>query len=63
MGIGGDGCAGEEIKGGPKQRWMDIIKDDLTEKGLSGKETQDWRDLSLVRNIDSILKTGKHADE
>ena len=39
--IGGDGCAGEEIKGGPKQRRMDIIKDDLTEEGLSGEETQD----------------------
>ena len=42
MGIGGDGCAGEEIlKGRPNQVWMDSIKDDLTEKGLSGDETHD----------------------
>ena len=28
-------------KGRPKRRWMDSIKHDLTEKGLSGEETQD----------------------
>ena len=36
----GDGCAGKRRKGGPKQRWINIIKQDLAEKGLSGEETQ-----------------------
>ena len=34
----GDVCAGKRRKGSLKWRWMDIIKHDLTEKGLSRKD-------------------------
>ena len=46
-------------KGRPKRRWMDSIKNDLTEKGLSGEEAQDraaWR--RLIQNIDPHIKGG-----
>ena len=45
--------AGEEKERTTEARWMDSIKHDLTEKGLSGKEAQDgaaWR--QLVRNAE-----------
>ena len=31
---------GRRVKGRPKQLWMDNIKDDLIEKGLSDKDAQ-----------------------
>ncbi len=37
----------------PKRRWLDNIKNDLSERELSGEEAQDrvqWR--RLIRNID-----------
>ena len=43
----------------PKRRCMDSIKNDLTEKGLSGEEAQDraaWR--RLIQNIDPHIKGG-----
>ena len=40
-------------RGRPKRRWLDNIKNDLSERELSGEEAQDrvqWR--RLIRNID-----------
>ena len=51
----GDGGAGKRRRGRPKQRWLDNIKNDLSERELSGEEAQDrvqWR--RLIRNIDPI---------
>ena len=44
---------GKRRRGRPKRRWMDSIRNDLSEKELSREDTQDrakWR--SLIRNID-----------
>ena len=55
---------GKRRRGRPKQRWLDNIKNDLSERELSGEEAQDrvqWR--RLVRNIDPHIKVGKDAEE
>ena len=44
---------GKRRRGRPKQRWLDNIKNDLSERKLSGEEAQDrvqWR--RLIRHID-----------
>ncbi len=44
---------GRRNRGRPKRRWMDSVRDDLREKGLTGEEVHDraaWR--RLVRNVD-----------
>ena len=49
----GDGGAGEKMRGRPKRRWMDNIRNDLSERGLSEEDAQDrsrWR--RLTRHID-----------
>ena len=46
---------GKRRRGRPKRRWLDNIKNDLSERELSGEEAQDrvqWR--HLIRNIDPI---------
>ena len=45
---------GKRRRGRPMRRWLDNIKNDLSERELSGEEAEDlvqWR--SLIRNIDS----------
>ena len=45
---------GNRRRGRPKWRWLDSIRNDLSERELSGEEAQDrikWR--RLVRNIDA----------
>ena len=40
-------------RGRPKRRWLDIIRNDLSERELSGEDAQDrakWR--RLIRHID-----------
>ena len=44
---------GKRRRGRPKRRWLDNIKNDLSETELSGEEAQNgvqWR--RLIRNID-----------
>ena len=44
---------GKRRRGRPKRRWLDNIKTDLSERGLSGEEAQgrvQWR--HVIRNID-----------
>ena len=44
---------GKRRRGRPKRRWLDIIRNDLSERELSGQDTQDrakWR--RLIRHID-----------
>ena len=44
---------GKRRRGRPKRRWLDNIKNDLSERELSGEEAPDrvqWR--RLIRNID-----------
>ena len=44
---------GERRRGRPELRWLDNIKNDLSERELSGEDMQDlvkWR--RLIRNID-----------
>ena len=44
----GDGGAGERKERRPKRRWRDNIKNDLSERELSGEDAQDraiWRRL------------------
>ena len=48
---------GKRRRGRPKRRWLDNIRNDLSERELSGEEAQDrvqWR--RLIRNIDATLK-------
>ena len=43
---------GKRRRGRPKRRWLDSIRNDLSERELSGEEVQDrvkWR--RLIRNI------------
>ena len=37
----GDGGAGKRRKGRPKRRWLDSIRNDLSERGLSEEDAQD----------------------
>ena len=49
----GDGGAGKRRIGRPKRRWLDSIRNDLSERGLSEEDAQDrprWR--RLTRHID-----------
>ena len=51
--IDGDGGAGEKKRGSPKRRWLDSIRNDLSERELSREDAQDrakWR--GLIRHID-----------
>ena len=51
-------------RGMPKRRWLDNIRNDLSERELSGEEAQGrvkWR--RLIRNIDHHIKSGKDVDE
>ncbi len=44
---------GRRNRGRPNRRWMDSVRDDLSEKGQTGEEFRDreaWR--RLVRNVD-----------
>ena len=45
---------GKRRGGRPKRRWLDTIKNDLSERELSGEDAHDrakWR--RLIRHIDS----------
>ena len=37
----GDGGAGKKRRCIPKRRWLDRIRNDLSERGLSGEDAQD----------------------
>ena len=59
----GDGGAGERTRGRPKGRWLDNIRNNLSERELSGEETQDlanWR--RPIRNIDPHIIVEKDAE-
>ena len=46
---------GTRNRGKPKRRFMDSVKEDLKEKGLTGEEVQDRREWRrLVRNADPM---------
>ena len=41
-------------RGRPKSRWLDRVRDDINEKGLSGKEVYDratWRRMSSYSDL------------
>ena len=51
---------GERRRGRPKRRWLDSIRNDLSERGLSEEDAQDrprWR--RLIRHIDPTYKWEK----
>ena len=57
---------GKIMRGRPKRRWLDNIKNDLSERELSGEEAQDrvqWR--HLIRNIDptEVLKDAEEEEK
>ena len=55
---------GKRRSGRPKQTWLDNIRNDLSEKELSGMEAQDRvKSRHLIRNIDPTIKMGKDAVE
>ena len=44
---------GKRRRGRPKRRWLDNIKNDLSQRELSGKEAKDrCQCRRLIRNID-----------
>ena len=45
---------GRRKRGRPKSRWLDRVRDDIKEKGLSGKEVYDratWRRMSSYSDL------------
>ena len=45
--------SGKRMRGRPKRKWLDNIKNDLSEKELSGEDVQDWVQWRrLIKNID-----------
>ena len=55
---------GKRRRGRSKRRWLDNIKNDLSEREMSGEEAQDrvqW--ARLIRNIGPHIKVGKDAEE
>ena len=43
---------GKRRRGRPKRRWLDSIRNDLSERELSGEEAQDRvKSRRLIRNI------------
>ena len=51
---------GKRRRGKPKRRWLDNIRNDLSEREMSEKEAQDrvtWR--RLIRHINPQIKVGK----
>ena len=55
---------GKRRRGRPKRRWLDNIKNDLSERELPGEEAQDrvqWR--RLIRIIDPHIIVVKVAEE
>lgn len=49
-----DGMRGRER---PKRRWMDSMRDDLSEKGLTGNEVGDRRARrQLIKNVDPVKR-------
>ena len=55
---------GKRRRGRPKRWWLDNIKNDLSERELSGEDAQDRvQRRRLIRNIDPHVKVGKDAEE
>ena len=55
---------GKRRRGRPKRRWLDSIRNDLSERGLSEEDAQDrprWR--RLTRHIDPHIKVGKDEED
>ena len=51
---------GKRRRGRPKRRWLDSIRNDLSERELAGEDAQDrakWR--RLIRHIDPTYKWEK----
>ena len=60
----GDGGAGERRRGRPKRRWVDSIRNDLSERELSGEDAQDrvaYMEASNKKHRPCI-KVGKDAE-
>ena len=49
--------AGKRRRGRPKRRWLDNIKNDLSERELSGEETQDRVSAQSLTSFRKHLKT------
>ena len=44
---------GKRRRGRPKRRWLDSIRNDLSERELAGEDAQDWtKSRRLIRHID-----------
>ena len=54
---------GKRGRGRPKRRWFDNIKNDLTERELSGKDAQDRVQWHIIDTYRPHIKVGKDAEE
>ena len=52
---------GKIKRGRQKRRWLGNIRNDLSERELSGEEAHQWK--RLIRNIDPHNNVGKDAEE
>ena len=55
---------GKRRRGRPNRRWLDNIRNDLSERELSREDAQDrakW--MRLIRHIDPHTKVGKDAED
>ena len=55
---------GNRRRGRPKWRWLDSIRNNLSERELSREDAQDrakWR--RLIRHIDPHIKVGKDEEK
>ena len=42
---------GRRNRGKPKRRWLDSVRDDIREKGVSGEGVYDWATWATWRRI------------
>ena len=62
-GVMGMEVSGKRRRGRPKRTWMDSVRNDLSERELSGEDTQDRAKRRRLKTHRPHIKVGKDAEE